>query len=127
MAFPSLPSVPADQLERELLATWKAEDLFHRSLDATRGGTPFVFFEGPPTANGRPGIHHVFSRTIKDLVCRFRAMQGRPVTRIAISAASGTDVEPSYIDAFATSIPVNWQIIVWNSKMVVNVPCAISA
>lgn len=93
MAFPPLPNLSADQLERDLLATWKAEDLFRRSGEATRGGTPFVFFEGPPTANGRPGIHHVFSRTIKDLVCRFRAMQGRPVTRIAGWDTHGLPVE----------------------------------
>jgi hypothetical protein len=50
----------------------------------------------------------------------------RPVARTAISPASGTAVEPSYIEAFATSMPVSWHIIVWNSKMEVSVPCAIS-
>ncbi len=50
-----------------------------------------------------------------------------PVNRMAIMAASGTAVEPSYIDALATSMPVSWQIMVWNSKMVVRVPCEISA
>ena len=50
-----------------------------------------------------------------------------PVTRAAIMAASGTAVEPSYIEALATSMPVSWQIMVWNSKMVVSVPCEISA
>ena len=83
MAFPSLPDVGADELERRQLALWKEEDLFHRTLEANREGPPFVFYEGPPTANGRPGIHHVFARTIKDLVCRFHAMQGKSVTRIA--------------------------------------------
>ena len=83
MGFPPLPELGADQLEQQLLDTWKAEDLFRQSMAAGAGGAPFVFYEGPPTANGRPGIHHVFSRTIKDLVCRFRAMQGRSVTRIA--------------------------------------------
>jgi hypothetical protein len=53
--------------------------------------------------------------------------RSRPVTRIAIMAASGTAVEPSYMDALATSMPVNWQIMVWNSKIVVSVPCEISA
>ena len=93
MAFPLLPDLAADQLEQQLLATWKAEDLFRQSLAVGKGGTPFVFFEGPPTANGRPGIHHVFSRTIKDLVCRFRAMQGRSVTRIAGWDTHGLPVE----------------------------------
>ena len=61
--------------------------------EARKGGRPFVFFEGPPTANGRPGIHHVFSRTIKDLFCRYQAMQGRSVTRIAGWDTHGLPVE----------------------------------
>jgi isoleucyl-tRNA synthetase len=94
MTFPAWPErQSADELERELLARWAAESLFQRSLAARAGGEPFVFFEGPPTANGRPGIHHVFSRTIKDLVCRFRAMQGRQVTRIAGWDTHGLPVE----------------------------------
>jgi isoleucyl-tRNA synthetase len=93
MAFPSLPDVGADELERRQLALWKEEDLFHRTLEANREGPPFVFYEGPPTANGRPGIHHVFSRTIKDLVCRFHAMQGKSVTRIAGWDTHGLPVE----------------------------------
>lgn len=93
MAFRPLPELGADQLERELLETWREEELFRRTQEAGRGGAPFVFYEGPPTANGRPGIHHVFSRTIKDLVCRFRAMQGRSVTRIAGWDTHGLPVE----------------------------------
>ena len=84
MALPARgPTLTADELEQQLLARWKAEGLFRQTLEAGRGGTPFVFYEGPPTANGRPGIHHVFARTIKDLICRYRAMQGDEVTRIA--------------------------------------------
>jgi isoleucyl-tRNA synthetase len=93
MAFPSLPDIGADELERRQLALWKEEDLFHRTLAANREGPPFVFYEGPPTANGRPGIHHVFARTIKDLVCRFQAMQGKSVTRIAGWDTHGLPVE----------------------------------
>ena len=93
MGFPEFPELGADQLERALLETWKAEDLFRASVEAGKAGQPFVFYEGPPTANGRPGIHHVFSRTIKDLVCRFRAMQGRSVTRIAGWDTHGLPVE----------------------------------
>ncbi len=93
MSYPSWPEGGADHLERGLLEQWKAEDLFHRTLEAGRGGTPYVFYEGPPTANGRPGIHHVFSRTIKDLVCRFHAMQGQSVTRIAGWDTHGLPVE----------------------------------
>ncbi len=84
---------PADAMERELLDRWKAEGLFRQVEARHRDGEPFVFFEGPPTANGRPGIHHVFSRTIKDLVCRFRVMQGYAVTRKAGWDTHGLPVE----------------------------------
>ena len=93
MAFPQWPELTPDQLEQRQLALWKEERLFHQTMEAHRNGPPFVFYEGPPTANGRPGIHHVFSRTIKDLVCRFHAMQGESVTRIAGWDTHGLPVE----------------------------------
>ena len=93
MPYPSWPEGGADQLEQQVLEGWKAEDLFHRTMEAGKGGKPYVFFEGPPTANGRPGIHHVFARTIKDLICRFHAMQGESVTRIAGWDTHGLPVE----------------------------------
>ncbi|NIM50169.1 MAG: isoleucine--tRNA ligase [Gemmatimonadales bacterium] len=82
-----------DEFERALLEQWRSEDLFHRTLEATADGEPFVFYEGPPTANGRPGIHHVFARTIKDMVCRYHAMLGQRVTRIAGWDTHGLPVE----------------------------------
>jgi isoleucyl-tRNA synthetase len=91
--YASWPRGTADEMERTLLDRWKSEGLFQQTLDRTRGGQPFVFFEGPPTANGRPGIHHVFSRTIKDLICRFHAMQGESITRIAGWDTHGLPVE----------------------------------
>jgi isoleucyl-tRNA synthetase len=87
------PERPADEVERELLARWTAEDLFQQTLDAREGAPRFVFFEGPPTANGKPGIHHVFSRTIKDLFCRHRAMKGFLVDRKAGWDTHGLPVE----------------------------------
>ncbi len=94
MAYPPLdPKQSVDALERQLLATWKHERLFEKQREATRYGPPFVFYEGPPTANGRPGIHHVFSRTIKDLVCRYQTMLGHGVTRIAGWDTHGLPVE----------------------------------
>ena len=93
MPFRPWPETSATQREQEQLALWKAEGLFRQTIELTRGGEPFVFFEGPPTANGRPGIHHVFSRTIKDLICRFHAMEGRAVTRIAGWDTHGLPVE----------------------------------
>ncbi|HEY0778316.1 MAG TPA: isoleucine--tRNA ligase [Gemmatirosa sp.] len=84
---------PQRELEEALLERWRAEKLFERAQAARAGGTPFVFYEGPPTANGRPGIHHVFARTIKDLVCRHRAMRGHDVPRKAGWDTHGLPVE----------------------------------
>jgi isoleucyl-tRNA synthetase len=83
----------ANDLEREVLERWAAEDLFGRTLKAREGAPEFVFFEGPPTANGRPGIHHVLARTLKDLFCRHRAMRGFHVSRKAGWDTHGLPVE----------------------------------
>ena len=72
----NLPSI-----EKEILAKWEAEQAFEKSVELKEGATPFVFYEGPPSANGMPGIHHVISRTLKDLVCRYKTMQGFQVKR----------------------------------------------
>jgi len=87
------PDRPADEIEREMLARWAEEDLFGQTQRAREGAPEFVFFEGPPTANGRPGIHHVFSRTLKDLFCRYRAMKGFHVGRKAGWDTHGLPVE----------------------------------
>ncbi len=68
-------------LETDLLSTWKDENLFQKSVENRSTGEPFIFLEGPPTANGKPGIHHVVARTYKDLVCRWKTMQGNFVER----------------------------------------------
>ena len=65
----------------EILKNWKESDAFKKSMSLREGNTPFVFYEGPPSANGMPGIHHVISRTLKDLVCRYKTMQGFQVKR----------------------------------------------
>lgn len=67
--------------EKEILATWDKEDAFTESIKHRAGAKPFVFYEGPPSANGMPGIHHVISRTLKDLVCRYKTMKGFQVKR----------------------------------------------
>ena len=82
-----------DEIEKELLELWKSENLFQQTLDRASPRGDFVFFEGPPTANGKPGIHHVFSRTVKDLFCRHRAMKGFHVTRKAGWDTQGLAVE----------------------------------
>jgi isoleucyl-tRNA synthetase len=83
----------ADAMEQALLARWREERLFAQTLAAREGAEPFVFFEGPPTANGKPGIHHVFARTVKDLFCRHRAMKGYFVDRKAGWDTHGLPVE----------------------------------
>src|SRR3712207_5771121 len=72
-------SFPA--LEEEVLRRWRERDVFHESLRRREGGEPWVFYEGPPTANGRPGSHHVLSRVFKDIFPRFQTMRGRYVER----------------------------------------------
>ncbi|MDX1935826.1 MAG: isoleucine--tRNA ligase [Flavihumibacter sp.] len=67
--------------EQEILAAWDAEQSFEKSISLRQGAKPFVFYEGPPSANGMPGIHHVISRTLKDLVCRYKTMKGYQVKR----------------------------------------------
>ena len=68
-------------IEKEILAKWTAEQAFEKSVSLREGSKPFVFYEGPPSANGMPGIHHVISRTLKDMVCRYKTMQGFQVKR----------------------------------------------
>ena len=81
-------------LETGLMEIWRAEDTFHRSIDSRRElGSPFTFLEGPPTANGKPGIHHVISRLFKDMVCRWKTMQGHVVERKAGWDTHGLPVE----------------------------------
>jgi isoleucyl-tRNA synthetase len=86
----SLPDV-----NREVLAQWMKEDLFGASLRKSEGKPTFVFFEGPPSANGHPGIHHVLARTIKDTVCRYKSMKGYHVPRKAGWDTHGLPVELS--------------------------------
>jgi isoleucyl-tRNA synthetase len=91
MPFPSLPSTA--HFEDEILERWKTHDVAARSLRQNEGGERFVFFEGPPTANGRPAIHHVFARTLKDTICRQRQMAGFHVPRKAGWDTQGLPVE----------------------------------
>ncbi len=90
--YPELPGSLVE-LEEATLELWREEDLFRRSLEWTKEGEPWVFYEGPPTANGRPGLHHIIARTTKDLFCRFRTMRGHSVTRIAGWDTHGLPVE----------------------------------
>jgi len=89
--------VPAEAdftaLEVEELARWSAHRVFERSVELRAGAEPWVFYEGPPTANGRPGLHHVWARVYKDLFCRYRTMRGYAVPRKAGWDTHGLPVE----------------------------------
>jgi len=87
------PRVSFPSLEAEIAARWKTKDVFHRSLAQREGAEEWVFYEGPPTANGKPGIHHVEARIFKDIFCRFQAMRGRYVHRKAGWDCHGLPVE----------------------------------
>ena len=81
------------ELSKQILEQWEKEDLFHKSIETREGNPSFLFFEGPPSANGMPGIHHVMARTIKDTFCRFKTMQGYQVKRKAGWDTHGLPVE----------------------------------
>ena len=81
------------EINQRVLGQWSDEDVFHRTMSEREGCPSFVFFEGPPSANGRPGIHHVLARTIKDIFCRYKTMQGFQVKRKAGWDTHGLPVE----------------------------------
>ena len=80
-------------IDREVLELWKREDPFEASLKWREGAPRFIFYEGPPSANGMPGIHHVMARTIKDIICRYKTMEGFLVDRKAGWDTHGLPVE----------------------------------
>ncbi len=79
--YPEYKHLNLTEIAENIMQSWKKEDTFGKSISNREGKTPFVFYEGPPSANGMPGIHHVISRTLKDLVCRYKTMQGFQVKR----------------------------------------------
>ena len=81
------------EVNREVLGQWDAEDVFHKSMTEREGCPSFIFFEGPPSANGHPGIHHVLARSLKDTFCRFKTMKGYQVKRKAGWDTHGLPVE----------------------------------
>ncbi len=83
------------KVNREFEEKWRKDDTFRKSIDTRSGGEPFIFYEGPPSANGMPGIHHVISRTIKDIVCRYKTLKGFRVDRKAGWDTHGLPVELS--------------------------------
>ena len=79
--------------EREVLAFWQERDIFKRSIEGREGGENYTFYDGPPTANGKPHIGHVLTRVIKDMIPRYRAMKGAHILRKAGWDTHGLPVE----------------------------------
>lgn len=91
--FKKLSEKPVAEVQNEQVKQWKEEDLLHKCVTAREGQPKFVFYEGPPTANGKPGIHHVMARTLKDSICRYKTMKGFQVNRKAGWDTHGLPVE----------------------------------
>lgn len=81
MFRPVSPKLNVNQMEEGILAFWQEKDVFHKTLNERKGKPEYVFYEGPPTANGRPGVHHVLARAFKDIFPRYKTMQGYHVSR----------------------------------------------
>ena len=81
------------EIEEEILKFWKEEKIFEKSVEQRKDSDRFIFYEGPPTANGKPGIHHVLARIFKDVICRFKTIEGYYVPRIAGWDTHGLPVE----------------------------------
>jgi len=91
--FKNLSERPIAELQTEQAEQWEKDDLLRQCVSIREDGENFIFYEGPPTANGKPGIHHVIARTLKDSVCRYKTMQGYRVTRKAGWDTHGLPVE----------------------------------
>jgi isoleucyl-tRNA synthetase len=90
---PVSPKIDFVELEAQEAARWQTHSIFERSVAHRAGATPWIFYEGPPTANGKPGLHHVWARAYKDLFCRFQTMRGHLVERRAGWDTHGLPVE----------------------------------
>ncbi|ADQ79816.1 Isoleucyl-tRNA synthetase [Paludibacter propionicigenes WB4] len=91
--FKEYSGLNLSDINKEMLSQWSEKDIFHKSIETREGKPSFVFYEGPPSANGLPGIHHVMGRTIKDVFCRYKTMQGFQVKRKAGWDTHGLPVE----------------------------------
>ena len=91
--FPEYKGLDLPKVAEEILDFWKENDVFEKSITSREGNEPFVFFEGPPSANGLPGIHHVMARAIKDIFCRFKTQKGYQVKRKAGWDTHGLPIE----------------------------------
>lgn len=91
--YPTYDGLNLPNVANKVLEQWKTNNVFEKSIETREGNEPFVFFEGPPSANGLPGIHHVMARAIKDIFCRYRTLKGYQVKRKAGWDTHGLPVE----------------------------------
>jgi isoleucyl-tRNA synthetase len=91
--YPTYDQLNLSQISKDILNYWKEKETFNKSITTREGKTPWVFYEGPPSANGMPGIHHVMARTIKDIFCRYKTLQGFQVKRKAGWDTHGLPIE----------------------------------
>lgn len=91
--YPTYNHLNLSQISKDILKYWTEKDTFSKSISTREGKTPWVFYEGPPSANGMPGIHHVMARTIKDIFCRYKTLQGFQVKRKAGWDTHGLPIE----------------------------------
>ena len=94
-SYKEFKSLDLPTIDKEILTFWKKKNIFQQSVDSRPDNKPFIFYEGPPSANGKPGIHHVMGRTIKDLFCRYKTLQGFQVSRKGGWDTHGLPVELS--------------------------------
>ena len=93
MAFPSYKNLDLVSISKDIQCYWERELTFEASVSTREGRPPFIFYEGPPSANGLPGIHHVMGRAIKDIFCRYKTQKGFQVNRKAGWDTHGLPVE----------------------------------
>ena len=93
MAFKDYKQLELNTIASEILTFWETEKIFEKSISSNENSTPYIFYEGPPSANGLPGIHHVMARTIKDIFCRYKTQKGFKVERKAGWDTHGLPVE----------------------------------
>ena len=93
MIFKEYKKLNLSKISDEILLYWKNQDIFKKSVEQSKDKNPFIFFEGPPSANGLPGIHHVLARSIKDIFLRYKTMKGYHVQRKAGWDTHGLPVE----------------------------------
>ena len=91
--FTEYAGLNLSKLADEVLEFWNTESIFQKSVESRKDKKPFIFFEGPPSANGMPGIHHVMARTIKDIFCRYKTQKGYLVERKAGWDTHGLPIE----------------------------------